>query len=131
MFSFRKRFSWRGDQLADSGRKYAAKLSRMSAEYLLGRAQMHAPVDTGFLHNSGKVLETKGGAKTSVIFAADYVQYVEFGYVTSTGTFVPPNPFFRTAIADTVSAFPSLAGQLRLEAPGDGNSLESLGVSTS
>lgn len=64
------------------------------AEVLLPEAQQLAPVDIGFLRDSGKIDTVS--ADVSVVFTAPYAIFQEFGTSTQTG-----QPFLRPAIDNT------------------------------
>lgn len=94
----------------------ADDVARRAAEYCLGRYRAYAPVDTGFMAGSARVVKV-GERRYRVVVGAGYSQWVEFGHLTPTGTWVPPNPALRKAMADTVAAFPSIARSVRLARP--------------
>lgn len=101
------------------------EITRKAAEYMAARAAMLAPVDTGLLKSSVQVVKASGGGHYHVIATAPYAQFVEFGHLAGGRTWVPPNPFMRNAMADTVRAFPQIARSVKLRRPdGSGNEWE-------
>jgi HK97 gp10 family phage protein len=64
---------------------------RPGAEVILRHAQENAPVDTGFLRDSGQIVEESDGV--AVEFTADYAAAVEYG--TSK---MAAQPYLRPAI---------------------------------
>lgn len=79
--------------------------ARAIAEWTAERARALCPVDTGHLRSTIQVVEDPGGGGWLVVAAAEYAAAVEFGYMTSTGRVVAPNPFLRRALADARGHF--------------------------
>lgn len=75
-----------------------------AAVILLPEAQRNAPVDTGFLRNSGQT--GRMDDVPWVGFAADYAEFVEFG--TSK---MPAQPFLRPAMASKKTAMVNAIGK--------------------
>lgn len=119
MFTMRiKRTGWRGEQVKARLRAQGMEAARQCAEFMAARARLYVPVDTGFLRESIVVMATMSGTRYSVIATANYARYVEFGHMAG-GTWVPPNPFMRRALADARRQFPAILKDVRLRAPGD------------
>lgn len=78
----------------------AVALGRELAEFVAERARFYCPVDSGHLLSTIQVVEAEDGRSWRVVATAEYASAVEFGYTTSTGRAVPPQPFLRPAIAD-------------------------------
>ena len=104
-----------------------------AAQYMQLRAQQYAPVDTGRLDNSIIVQTSMAGARISVVATAvsdrgaPYPIYVEYGHMAGS-TFVAPNPFMRKAMADTVSAFPSICQGIKITNQMGGSGVSHLGA---
>jgi len=94
----------------------ADDIARQAAEYCLARYREYAPVDTGFMVNSAKVVPM-GEGRYRVVVEAPYAAYVEFGHLTPAGSWVPPNPALTLAMADTAAAYPAIARSVRLRRP--------------
>jgi len=82
------------------------------------RARIYAPVDTGHLKANIVVIATQGGTLYRVVSMATYSRFVEWGSMHG-GTFIPPNPFMRRALADARKEFPALLAAARVSAPGE------------
>ena len=91
-------------------------IMRRSAEYCAARARLWAPVDTGYLRDSISVERGEAPGSWQVIVTAPYAVFVELGHLDGLHGrgWIPPNPFLRNAIADTVLAFPSIAADTEL-----------------
>ncbi len=93
-----------------------------AAEFMLERATEYAPKDTGYMASTIGVLSeidrpgrsVAGNYVHTIFCMADYARYVEFGYYSIAGTWIPPQPFMRRAIADTAERWPEIAGQFKL-----------------
>jgi HK97 gp10 family phage protein len=122
-------FIWRGDEVKRRMKEAGKGIMKQAAAYMCERAKMLAPVDTGALLNSIEMTSSMGGTKFTVVCKAPYAVYVEFGHMAGSERWVAPNPFMRTAMADTVAAFPQFGKDFKLGRPTDENDLEHLGVS--
>lgn len=60
------------------------------------QAENNCPVGTGHLKST--IFVTENGNDVEVGFSADYASYVEFGHYTRSGSYVPAQPFLRSAI---------------------------------
>lgn len=120
-FKFNKR------KALDYFRGREMSIGRTAAEFMRRKAIEYCPVDTGFLRDSIVIVErisNEAEKKEWVVIAtAPYAAYVEMGHfsVRVGGRFapvrhthplpvqwVPPNPFMRKALADTIREFPRL-----------------------
>lgn len=81
-----------------------------AADYLAATARDYCPVDTGYLRSTIDVFPD-GSDGFVVAVTAGYAEWVEFGHVAH-GTWVPPNPFFRTAVQATASNWPTLVSSV-------------------
>jgi Bacteriophage HK97-gp10, putative tail-component len=99
-----------------------------AAQFMAARARQYCPVDTGFMQSTITVVSSRGGATSSVLVTADYAQWVEFGHYSIAGTWVPPNPFMRNALADTIREFPTIATGTRMYRPQDARDPMNLGA---
>lgn len=103
-------------------RKTGEDVMRAAAEFMADRAAYYCPVDTGELRSSIGVLTSLGGGDGELVYkvvaTARHAAPVEYGHYTARGLFVAPNPFMRQALADTVTAFPSIAARYRLDSGG-------------
>ena len=81
-------------QLKKLGKLETRQAQVKMAEVLLPEAKLLAPVDTGFLKDSGEVDAVS--TEVSVVFAAPYAVFQEFGTSTQSG-----HPFLRPAIDNT------------------------------
>ena len=79
-----------------------------AAIYTAVQAMKYCPVDTGHLRSTIKVLHSNMGDLSTVVVDATYAVPVEFGHVTRSGGFVPPQPFLRMAIVDASEAWPNI-----------------------
>lgn len=105
---------WNEDGVRQMFKAYKAELSKNAAEYMASRARVHCPVDTAELLSSIIVMSESQGSRSYVQATAHYSAYVEFGHMTPAGSWVPPQPFMRMALADTKAAFPKLAQQINV-----------------
>lgn len=93
---------------------------REAAEFMAARARQLCPVDTGFLRGSIVATSSKAGLVWNVVATAPYAEYVEFGHYSRGGVWVPPNPFMRTALAETIKRWPEFGKAVRVSRPGEG-----------
>jgi hypothetical protein len=78
----------------------AAAALAVEGEVILKR---NCPVDSGELQEScyARVIKTPGRDLVVALGAtADHAAPVEFGHLTRSGTFVPPNPFVRRSLSE-------------------------------
>jgi hypothetical protein len=85
----------------------AARL-REAGRYFKERIEVNAPVDTGKLRQSVKLIVKPDGSGLHLFCDVEYAIYVEFGHVTPSGTWVPPNPFIRKSSMETMKRYPFL-----------------------
>jgi hypothetical protein len=121
-------FLWNGDRVKKAMEDAGKEVMRRAADYMAERARMLCPVDTGELLASIQVTSSMNGMVFNVVATAPYAEWVEFGHLAGGVTWVAPNPFMRTARADTIAAFPQIARQVKLGRPGGDNTLSHLGI---
>lgn len=109
------RFNWNPFAAKKAMVEMGQHVAREAAQFMAARAVLYAPVDTGHLAYNIHVQELGSGLGFRVVSTAFYSPYVEFGHLSTGGTWVAPNPFLRRALADTVDEWPQLAGQQRLD----------------
>jgi hypothetical protein len=102
-----------------------------AARFLAERARQLAPVDTGLLKSSIFLVSVGKELRMRVVAEAPYAQWVEFGHLAGGVTWVAPNPFMRTALADTAKAFPGIVKDQKLGRPGGDSGALDLNVSFS
>ncbi len=107
---------WSGDAVHRLFESAADRTARKAAAFMMARAKFNCPVDTGYLSSTIGTMEGGRPGSQIVIATAHYAAPVEFGHVTQSGSFVPPQPFMRNALAETVMVFPDLARQGWVEA---------------
>lgn len=98
MFDFKFNFWVRKDvqeRFTDNG----IKAAKLAAEYVAQQARQNAPEDSGDLIRSISVVPTMNGRVWNVIVGVPYAGYVEYGTLHG-DVWIPPNPFFRKAMAD-------------------------------
>lgn len=115
MFKFVvSKLPWRGEEIKSKFDVAGRLGAEMAAQYVAGRARVYCPVDTGKLRASIDVESTQGGARWNVVVTARHAKPVEFGsthHTAGSSYFIPPNPFFRRAMADGRREFPLILGK--------------------
>ena len=120
-------FKWNPFAAKQAVEQAGMTIAKKTAEYMADRARLHCPVDTGALVASIQIIDTKAGQKIHVVATEYYAPWVEFGHMNGS-TWVAPQPFMRTALADTVSAFGQIAKGVTLQSP-LGGAAQNLGAS--
>ncbi len=111
---------------------FLAKDAMLAAgRFMAERATQLAPVDTGELRMSIHMVSLGKEGRIQVVATAPYAQWVEFGHLAGGVTWVAPNPFLRTALADTAKAFPDIVKDRKLVRPGGASGASDLNVSFS
>lgn len=85
-----------------------------AARFLAERMRALVPVsdinEPGYVHmrDTIMVVYNTDDLSVSVYVPKHYAAFVEFGHMTVAGTWVPPNPFTRTAVAEAKRMYPWL-----------------------
>lgn len=122
-------FNWGKAEEAIAEVKKASK--RQLALYMADRARQYVPVDTGDLFRSITIVAASGSDTAHVIATMSYAQWVEFGHIAGSSTWVAPNPFMRRALADTAKAFPDTMKDIKMRRPGGESGAENMGITFS
>lgn len=85
----------------------AIRAAQDAAEYMARQARQYAPVDTEALRKSITVIPSMNGRVWNVMVLVPYAGYVEYGTLHG-NVWIPPNPFFRKAMADGKKMFPTI-----------------------
>ncbi len=116
MIKFKFDFWWRPQAVKETFEQAGIRAAQKAAEYVADQARQYAPVDTSALVNSIKVVPSMNGMVWNVLVQVPYAGYVEYG--TLHGNFwIPPNPFFRKAMADGRKMFPDILRQSMVTTP--------------
>jgi len=107
---------WAGDVVEKIANVAAGGIANRAANFMVKRAKYHCPVRDGYL--SGSIGKMEGGRPGSkmVVATKHYAAPVEFGHTMPNGGFVPPQPFLRLALEETIARWPDLARQGWVEA---------------
>lgn len=82
---------------------------RDAGRFFREQIEANAPVDTGKLKGSVKLVPTKNGSGLALFVDVHYAMYVEFGFTHYlSGKWIPPNPFIRKSAAATYAKYPFL-----------------------
>jgi HK97 gp10 family phage protein len=98
----------------------ASSAAEQAAEYVAQQARQYAPVDTEELRKSIIVVPSMNRMVWNVLVGVPYAGYVEYGTLHEYpgGTlWIPPNPFFRKAMADGRKRFPEILRQSMMTTP--------------
>jgi hypothetical protein len=94
--------------------------AEQAAEYVAQQARQYAPVDTSALLKSIVVQPSMNGMVWNVLVLVPYAGYVEYGTLHhgARGDYwIPPNPFFRRAMADGRKRFPDILRESMVTTP--------------
>lgn len=105
---------WNGEAVKQQLVARAREAAREAATFMGQRAVDYAPVDTGFLASHIQVIELANDLGFRVVSTAFYSAYQEFGFLTASGTWVPPKAFMRRALAETAQHFPEIVKGQRI-----------------
>ncbi len=120
------KFTWEQQKIWNMLFNYGKYIEQMAAEYLRDQAQRRAPIDLGLLQSNifitimnDKIAVVAIATKENMPGGDEYAKYVEFGHMTTgvNRSWVGPNPFMRSALSDTIAAFPRIAAKAAIEAP--------------
>lgn len=100
-------FIWNPDPVRAAMKRAGATIGQRAMEFMTERAKQYCPVDTGFLLNSIILFQDIENGRWYCQAVAHYSVPVEMGHMTTAGSWVPPNPFMRKAIADTAREWPN------------------------
>jgi hypothetical protein len=110
---------WNPNAARQAMRQAGMQVVANAAEYMAQRAREYCPVDTGELQSS--IIVISSDSTWYVQATAAHAVPVEMGHLTRDGgTWVPPNPFMRKAIADTKAAWQQFGNGVRLSAGAGG-----------
>jgi len=96
-------------QVVDNAVKNAQQIYEQTGVKGEQRMKQNAPVDTGELQKSSKVIQMSGGTVFGFILRSygneqvgrAYALYVDRGHHTVSGGWVPANPYYSQAVTDT------------------------------
>ncbi len=97
-------------------RRTALAIIQKLGDRIVAIAYELAPVDTGYYRASIHATPAVGGSGLTVFISAPYALYIEVGHVTANGSYVPPNPVLRRAIARALGEFPGIVAEYHLHA---------------
>ena len=82
---------------------------REAGRFFREQIEANAPVDSGTLKASVKLVPIKGGMGLALYVDVEYAMFVEFGFTHYlSGKWIPPNPFIRRAASTTYQKYPFL-----------------------
>ncbi len=102
------------DRLDKNLERQVPSLVKQEATDCLTDAQANAPVESGYMRDSGHV-EVIDDQHVEVQFDAPYSEFIEEGHMTVAGTFVPPQPFLMPSFQNHVKSLLSKLQSLSLE----------------
>ena len=100
-------FLWNPAAAIQAMRGAGNQIGKRAIDFMAERARQYCPVDTGALLASIVTFQDISNGRWFCQATAHYSVPVEFGHMTVAGSWVPPNPFMRKAIADTTAEWPN------------------------
>lgn len=83
----------------------ASQVVRKAALDTVADAKQLAPVDTGALRNSISMNGRAGDLRAEAVATVNYAAPVEYGHITASGSFVPPQPYMGPAMERNAPGF--------------------------